>query len=110
MLDQAPHHLIPYSLLWTGAGLLLTALLSVCGFVLKNGIAAMKDNWDGAMTKLDTINETTRVMTDNHFSHLQEEVGKQTGLLETLVKEQIDTNKALAETNGYIRAWVDLKK
>jgi len=89
------------TMIYSACGVLLSALGAVCGFVIKKAGEFLRTQWNMAMEKLTTIETTTRNQAENHLQTIQTEAVKQTALLETMTKEQ-------AETNSYLKAVIDL--
>jgi len=94
---------LPSPWIYTVAGILLTTLVSLGGFVIKNVIQAIRKEWYAAAEKLAVIEGSTRVTAENHLTHIQAETEKQTELLERVIGQ-------ITETDGYLRAVVDYNK
>jgi hypothetical protein len=81
----------------------LTAIGSALLWFARALGSRFKRDWDTAMEKLGNIEQKVSVQAENHLYSIQEESKRQTTLLQDMVKEQ-------AETNGYLKAVVELKK
>jgi|SRR5579863_2336470 len=99
---------IPVSYIYVVASVLATTLCGLGGFVIKKAIDSMRTEWRGAMDKLATIEDTTRIQAENHLHTIQDEAKKQTALLETLVKEQTEMRVGQAETNGSLKTLIEV--
>jgi hypothetical protein len=127
---------IPQQSIYYVASALLAILVGAGGYVIKS----FKRDWDGAIGKLDTIENIIHIQAENHLQTIQAEVVKHTTILETMRDDQrellgsiktdqrellgsIKTDQRellgellcqlrteIAETNGYLKAVVDLNK
>ena len=79
--------------------------LSVTGgllwWVMKKALARAAEELRGVKDQLSDIQQITKIQAENHLAHIQDESIKQTALLETMIKEQ-------AETNGSIKTLVSI--
>lgn len=87
----------------SAAAVLLAGLAGILRFMFKETIDSLKKDWDKAMCQLDDISKTTKVQAENHLHTIEGEAVKQTALLSEMIREQ-------SETNGYLRAVVDMAK
>jgi len=94
---------IPPTWIYAITSVLLTSLASLGGLVIRKTLQNIKKDWDVAMTKLTTIEDIQRIQAENHLQTIQAESVKQTGLLTDMLQAQ-------AETNGYLKAVVELSK
>jgi hypothetical protein len=92
--QTAPHiHSIFYYLTGGSAG--VSCLWWLTKRVVSDKVLAAKTAWNEVVSKIDMIADTTRVQATNHLEHIQAESTKQTGLLEEVVKCQIETNSRI---------------
>lgn len=81
-------HYVPHVL--GGSG-----LLALVVWLLKNLFSNIKDAWNGAITTLNRIDETSRVANSNHLVHIQESTTKTNEILEAMRLGQVETNTLL---------------
>lgn len=94
-------HSIFYYIGGSGAG--VSILWWLVKRLVSDKVTAAKQAWTDVVKKVDVIVDTTRIQAENHLCTIQNESIKQTTLLQDLVKEQ-------AETNGFLKAIVELKR
>lgn len=82
---------------------LLGAAVSVIGTLLGLFMKQLMAAFTKAFATLSRLEQITSVQAENHLTTIQAEAIKQTALIGNMIKEQ-------AETNGYLKAVVDMTK
>ena len=90
---------VPFILAHLQPATLLSVLTALVWWIVKRAFVRAAEELKGVKEQLTAIQQVTSVQAGNHLSHIQEESIKQTALLETMIKEQ-------AETNGSIKTLV----
>jgi DNA topoisomerase IA len=90
---------IPPQYIYLAASALLTLVVLLLRWLGK----AMIGKLNKAFETLDQIKTITSVQAENHLKTIQDEAIKQTALMSEMIKES-------AETNGYLKAVVDMTK
>jgi len=96
-----PSKLVPAILAYLQPATLLSALVGLVWWIMKKALKAAADQLKGVKEQLSEIQQITKIQAENHLSTIERESLKQTSLLETMIKEQ-------AETNGSIKTLCDV--